>query len=299
MSARATPPVGGQALLHGVLMRGPSHLAIAVRRADHSIVVKVQPLPSWPRRFAAVPFVRGIAALVEAVTVGFPAFGWASAARGGARGRIRPSTVAAIAGAIVAFSVLPTLAHGPLAGRFGPVGATVADTVVQVALLVAYLAVVRRHAAAKRLFRYHGAEHKAVAAHEAGEPLDPMVAARYGRQHLRCGTTFVIDVLLIAMLFQLALVVLAPSGALLTIGRFAVLPVVAAVAYELLRAVASHPDVWWARLLAAPGLALQGLTTAEPDLDQLEVALAALAAAVTGSAAPALAARGVVAPSAA
>lgn len=282
--------------MHGVLMRGPSHLAIAVRREDDSIVVKVEPLASWPRRFASVPLIRGIVALIEAMAVGFPAFRWAAGARAstrpGGRGRVRWSTVAAIAGAVVVFSLLPALADGPLGARFGPIGATVGDTVVQVLLLVGCLAAVRRHPAVRRLFQNHGAEHKAVAAYEAGAPLDPVVAQGFGRQHLRCGTTFVIDVLLIAMLFQIALVVAGPSGIALGICRVLIVPAVASVAYELLRAVAASPGAWWATLLAAPGLALQGLTTAEPDLAQLEVALAALAAAVTGTAAPALADRG-------
>ncbi len=288
MTSRATPPVGGQALPNGVLMRGPAHLAIAVRRSDGSIVVKVQRLAGWPRRLAAVPLVRGLASLVEAVTAGLPAFRWAAAARG-ERSRPRASSVLAVVGALVAFSVLPAFSHRPVAARVGDVAATVGDTVVQVLLLVGYLAVVRRAPAARRLFQYHGAEHKAVAAHEAGEPLRPEAAVPYGRQHLRCGTTFVIDVLAIALVFQIGLALAAPSGTVLALGQVAVVPVVAAVAYELLRAVAAAPGARWARLVARPGLSLQGLTTAEPDLAQLEVALAALAAALTGTASGALA----------
>jgi uncharacterized protein YqhQ len=249
-------PVGGQAVCEGVMMRGDGRWAVAVRRADGGIDLRVEDVPAWCGKFERVPVVRGVAALVEAFAIGLRGLTW-SVERATA-GTDRPLT-------------LPSLAR------------TVA---LALGVLLTYLAAVGRRADVRRIFAYHGAEHRAVATYEAGAPLTPEAARAFGTRHLRCGTTFLLLVVVVALVVHA--VVGSPGWALLVTSRLLAVPLVAGLAYELLRAAAKHAGrSRVVRVAMAPGLALQALTTREPDDGQVEVALAALAAVLPAADVPA------------
>ena len=271
-------------------MRGPDRVAMAARRADGAIVVRVVPLPRWAERLASIPLLRGVGSLVESIRMGLDALRWsATIAEPQARattptGLTRVGEVAvtglAIAIAIVVFSAGPALVASGTVGVVGPLGRSAIEAILGLVLLVGYIVVVRHQSLVRRTFEYHGAEHKAVAAHEAGDPLVPAAAARRSTRHERCGTTFLLDVAVLSALVHIVTNTVWPSGIEMVLARLATIPVVAGLAYEVMRATARNAGTWWSRLLTVPGLALQALTTGEPDEHQLEVALVALEAAL-------------------
>jgi uncharacterized protein YqhQ len=289
------PNVGGMALVEGVMMRGPERWAAAVRRADQSIDVVSGTVPGWSRRAARWPLLRGIAALAEAMSVGVRVLLWAGAVHENDRRpetapaapdvrsiRIGPALVPALAIAIGLFFVLPAGAATLLAGQASSGAFNAVETVVRLVVLVAYLAAVRHIPSVRRVFSYHGAEHKTVAHFESvqrAEALSVDGARSCSTRHQRCGTTFLLVVVALSSLAHLA--VGKPSLPLLLASRAVLVPFVAAVAYELITYLARRPGGWRSAVLS-PGLALQALTTAEPADDQLEVAIVALTHALEG-----------------
>jgi uncharacterized protein YqhQ len=271
-------------------MRGPDRVAMAARRADGAIVVRVVALPGWADRVTAVPLLRGVGALVESIRMGLDALRW-SATIAEPRARAASPTAltkaaevlvtgVAIAIAVGVFSAGPALVASWTVGVVGPWGRSAVEAVLGLALLVGYILVVRHQSLVRRTFEYHGAEHKAVAAFEAGDPLVPAAAALRSTRHERCGTTFLLDVAVLSALVHIVTNTVWPTGVEMVLARLVTIPVVAGLAYEIMRATARNADTWWARLLTGPGLALQALTTGEPDERQLEVALVALDAAL-------------------
>lgn len=290
--APADPPrgltVGGQALIEGVLMRGPHRVARAVRHPDGHVVVESEPWSPRASGPATWPLARGVVALVDSLRIGLGALRW-SATVADTSGELAERRLATVLATAVAFSVAvlvfvvaPAVATQPLTERWGPSAGAGAESAIRLALLLAYLAAVRRNPHVRRVFAYHGAEHKAVAAYEAGAPLHPVAARPFGIRHARCGTTFLLDVAVLSAVVHTVTNVWWPHGVGVVASRLVVLPLVAALAYEVLRLAADHLDTSWGRALARPGLALQGLTTDEPDDDQVEVALVALVAALGG-----------------
>lgn len=278
--------VGGQALVEGVLMRGPDRVAMAARRPDGGIALRIEHIPSWSTRVGRVPLVRGVVALVESVHVGMSALRWSAAIAEPER-RTRRASVGSLLGALLAvvaafgvFTALPAVVASWTVPAVGAVGRTVVEGVLGVALLVAYVASVRRHPMVLRTFGYHGAEHKAVSAYEDDAPLVATAATRYSTRHERCGTTFMLDVAVLSAAMHTVTNVVWPDGPAMVAARLLAIPLVAGVAYELIRLATQHTDRTWGRLLTRPGMWLQGLTTAEPDLDQVEVAVVALRAAL-------------------
>jgi uncharacterized protein YqhQ len=269
--------VGGQAVFGGVMMRAGERWAVAVRTPDGDIAVHEGAVPSWGNRLRDVSFVRGLVAIAQALPLGGRALQW-SASHGLVKARRRRATVARLAGLIVALLFVPPLlaerllALGP-AGLDNPWVAGVLVNVLSVAVLAGYAAAVGRFQLLPTLFEYHGAEHKVVAAHEAGVELTPANAAGYSTRHARCGTSLLLSIAVVA----LAATILEP---VLSLPAWLSFPVVAAVATELQLQVATHLDRRWAQLLVRPGLAMQRLTTREPSPAQLEVAIAALQAVV-------------------
>lgn len=272
--------VGGQAVLDGVMMRAGDRWSLATRRPDGSIEVTTHRAPEWAGRFAAVPLVRGIAALAETVALGGRATVLASRRREGVD-HARPGEIVAVAIggalAVALFGVAPTaVAHQVTSGWTFHL----LEAVLRIGALVGYLALLGSSAAIDDVWRYHGAEHRVVNAHEAGERPSVRAASRYPTAHRRCGTTFLLLVAVLAVAVHAAIG--EPPTALLLASRLLALPLIAAVAYEVIR-VAGRPGApLVVRALTAPGLAFQRLTTREPSPAHLEVAVAALAAVVPG-----------------
>jgi uncharacterized protein YqhQ len=279
--------VGGQAVLEGVMMRTPSSWSVAVRRPDGAVscVSNAISSPASRRAWLRIPVVRGIVALVESLAIGFRALAIsasvASAEEGEdgeqtgeiTRGQMIFAFAMAIGFTVIVFKVSPALLTDLL-----PIHSTVAFVLVEgairVSLLIGYLALISLIPDLRRVFQYHAAEHKAINAYEDGAELTPERVQTYSKIHLRCGTAFLLWVMVIAI-FVFALVG-RPSLPLLIASRVLLLPVIAGLAYELIRFGGKHPRSRVVRTLLAPGLWLQSLTTREPTLDQVEVSINAL-----------------------
>ena len=285
MSRTPGATVGGQAVIEGVMMRAPSKWAVAVRRPDGVIEAVSHDLPrlSSRSRWARVPFVRGVLVLGESLSLGFRALTW-SAAKAGTeedgevkRYQIVLSMVIALAFFIAVFMVLPLAAARGMEHVWGKSAVlfNVFDGAVRVGLFVGYIWLIGRSKEIRRVFAYHGAEHKTIWAYEAGDPLTTEAIQRYSPRHPRCGTNFLMIVVLIALIAFTALG--RPAWPWLVTSRVLGIPVIAGIAYEVLKVGA---DRRWLRFLAAPGLWLQALTTRQPEDDQVEVAVTSLLAAL-------------------
>ncbi len=286
MSRSPGATVGGQAVLEGVMMRAPNKWAVAVRRPDGVIEAISHELPrlSSRSRWARVPFVRGVLVLGESLTLGFRALGWSAQKSGEEEGveikrrEIVLSMILALAFFIAIFMLVPLgVARGveALVGE-NSVVFNVVDGVVRVALFVGYIWLISFSKDIRRVFAYHGAEHKTIHAYEAGDPLMVEAIQRYSPRHPRCGTNFLLIVVLLALIIFTTLG--RPAWPWLITSRVLGIPVIAGLSYEVLKIGA---DRRWLRFLAAPGMWLQALTTREPGDDQVEVAVTSLLASLT------------------
>ncbi len=289
VNAVSAPPAtffyGGQAVVEGVLMRGRRHYAVAARRPDGSIVVlsdalrsRVYTSPVWSR-----PFLRGVAGLFEMVHLGMRALQWSVGVQLGEDAEIGPNTMRAAMAVSVVFGlalfigaplgVSALLHRAPVRSITG----VVIEGVVRGVILVGYLLLIGQVPSVRRLFHYHGAEHKAINCLESGAVVDVAHVRPASRLHPRCGTGFLVVVALVSI------IVFAPLGLLPTAVRIAcqvaLVPVVAAISYEMIRALARVRHTRLGRVALAPVLATQLLSTREPDDSQIEVAIAALDAA--------------------
>jgi uncharacterized protein YqhQ len=279
--------IGGQAVLEGVMMRGPRNWAVAVRKPDGEIAHVSRAIdPLMARHWALrLPIVRGVVALGESLAIGFRALSVSAnyAAVEEMEGDEEPAEIGrwalffsfavAIGFAVMLFKVSPALLADLLPIRSGGYFVMV-EGLIRVAIFVAYLSLLSMIPSLRRVFQYHAAEHKAINAYEAGESLTPEVTQRYSLIHPRCGTAFLLWVMVIGV-FVFALFG-RPSWYWLIISRIALLPVIAGIAYELIRFAGKHAENRMLMTLLAPGLWLQRLTTREPTLDQLEVSIRAL-----------------------
>ncbi len=296
-------PVGGQAVLEGVMMRGVSTWAVAVRKpsaeqlaaggadskegAKGEIEVVSEPLVSWTKRhrLLRLPIIRGVAALGESLKIGFKALGISANAQmpPGGEGEKQEIGGGAWAGTIVfallfavgLFFLLPAGLTNIFADKIpNSILFVVIEKLVRITIFLGYLVLISRMPDLQRVFQYHGAEHKTISCYEAGEELTPENAQRYSRFHPRCGTSFLLIVMIVAIF------VFAPLGKLdwhwLFISRIVGIPIVAGLAFELIKWFGKNRTKRWARILMWPGIQLQRLTTREPDLSQLAVAIAAL-----------------------
>jgi uncharacterized protein YqhQ len=280
-------PIGGQAVLEGVMMRGPSNWSLAVRKPDGDIAQVNKEINSMMarHRIFRLPVIRGIIALGESLAIGFRALAisanYAAQEEGDddevateiGRGAIIFAFVIAIGFALLLFKVTPALLTSWL-----PIETTglfvVVEGLIRVALFIAYLVLISFLPDLKRVFQYHAAEHKAINAYEAGDELEPERVQRYSLIHPRCGTAFLLWVMVIAI-FVFAFFG-QPVWYWLIASRILLLPVIAGIAYELIRFAGRHTGNRILMTLLAPGLWLQRLTTREPTLDQLEVSIRAL-----------------------
>ena len=286
--------VGGQAVIEGVMMRAPRSLAIAVRRANGEIVVKRQLVAPLSERypFVKLPIIRGAVALFQSLVIGIKALNFSANeamveeppegeknAQELSSWAMAGTMAVAFAFGIGLFFVLPLYATRLLT-QFALIGDTnlifnLVDGVIRVIVFLLYIWSISRMKDIRRVFQYHGAEHKSIFAHEAGETLTVENVRRYSRLHPRCGTSF----LLIVMLVSIAVFSLIPKlwpFYLKAGSRVVLLPLIAGISYEFLKWGAKHEANPLVRLLIAPGLALQRLTTGEPDDAQLEVAIRSL-----------------------
>jgi uncharacterized protein YqhQ len=280
-------PIGGQAVLEGVMMRGPSAWSVAVRKPDGEIAEVNRPISSFllKHRWARIPVVRGVFALGESLTIGFRALAisanYAAQEEGDdgevqtelSRGQLLFAFGIAIGFALLLFKVSPALITSWL-----PIESTgwfvVVEGLVRVTIFVLYLVIVGFLPDLRRVFEYHAAEHKAINAYEAGDPLEPEAVQRHSLIHVRCGTAFLLYVMVIAI-FVFAFVG-QPGWFWLIASRILLLPVIAGIAYEVIRFAGKHPHNPILRVILAPGLWLQRLTTRAPSLDQIEVSIRAL-----------------------
>jgi uncharacterized protein YqhQ len=306
LSAQRDAPVGGQAVLEGVMMRGVAHWAVAVRKptaeqlleTDRSpeeaalgeIEVSTFPLDSAMKRhrLLRLPIIRGVVALGGSMAIGFRALEVSANAQlppdeAEAEPEEIPKSlwvgtvVLAVALAIVLFFLIPvgltSLIKGELNSSFL---FWLVEGIVRTALFLGYMILLSRVRDLRRVFEYHGAEHKTISCFEAGLPLTPVNAQRFSRLHPRCGTSFLLVVMVVSI-FVFAPLGL-PAWYWLMLTRILGVPVIAGLSFELIKFAGRNRRRRWVRAVMWPGLKLQLLTTREPDLDQLAVAIASLEA---------------------
>ena len=296
-------PVGGQAVVEGVMVRGVSTWAVAVRMPSPEQVaagrrmagdeaargeIRVQsfPLVSVLRRHRWLrwPLIRGVVALGESLKLGLAALSISVNAqlpegeKEVSRGTWAGTVALALALAIGLFFLLPVAITGLFLEDLLPnaVAFVVVEKLIRIAIFLAYQWAVSQMKDLQRVFAYHGAEHKTISCYEAGVPLTPENAQRFSRLHPRCGTSFLLIVMIVAVF------VFAPLGTpawyWLLLSRVVGIPLVAGLAFEVIKWLGRNRTKRWARILMTPGMKLQLLTTREPDLGQLAVAIAALEA---------------------
>lgn len=298
-------PIGGQAVIEGVMMRSPQRVATAVRLPDGNVEVKSREYRSLSRRIPVLswPVVRGAVVLVESLRIGVEALAFSAEAAvkepalpkaAGAEGDVPPAPVPetkrryGTLGLGMGFTVLVSFVIGfgvffwlPLfltdrTGVKDPFLYNLIDGFIRLIFFLGYIVGIGFWGEMQRIFQYHGAEHKTIFTLESGLDLTPENASRQSRFHPRCGTSFLFLVVLVSF------VVFAFLGKPVTIGdrllRFALIPVIAGISFEIIRFAGAHPGNPWVRWISAPGLQLQRLTTREPSRDMLEVAIAALRA---------------------
>jgi uncharacterized protein YqhQ len=275
--------VGGQAVIEGVMMRGVDHWSLAVRRPDDSIGLHEFPLVSWMKRYPILktPVLRGVVALVESLVIGVRALTMSANESIGedepqlSRKELGGTLVIAFAFAIGLFFVAPLFLTGLFTHWIGDGYLFWAvEGCVRVGIFLAYLAIITRIKDLRRVFEYHGAEHMSIHALEHGEELTVANVEQYGTLHLRCGTSFLLIVMLVAI-FVFAFVG-RPAWYLLILSRVILIPLIAGVSYEIIKFAGRHETNAFVRAIMSPGLALQWMTTKKPDSAQVEVAIAAL-----------------------
>jgi uncharacterized protein YqhQ len=315
LNAQRDAPLGGQAVIEGVMMRGVSNWAVAVRkpaeREDELGEIEVTALPLESalkrHRLLRLPILRGVIALGGSMAIGFRALELAAnaqmppeerpaapaaemgAAEGDAAGESEAATdeipkalwigtiVVAVVFSIVLFFLVPVGLTSLIKHQLGSsVLFWTVEGTVRTTLFLGYMLVLSRVRDLRRVFEYHGAEHKTISCFEAGLPLTPANAQRFSRLHPRCGTSFLLIVMIVAI-FVFAPIGL-PAWYWLVATRILGVPVIAGISFELIKFAGRNRTRGWVRALMWPGLKLQLLTTREPDLDQLAVAIAALKA---------------------
>jgi uncharacterized protein YqhQ len=280
---------GGSAVIEGVMMRGRNRAAIAVRPdSAGEIVIKQEILSGlYSGPISRIPFLRGIPMLWDAMGLGTKALFFSAELMGrqedpnfrmSAGMGVMTGAISLLVGVLL-FMVVPSLGAGVVIPK-GNLLFNGVEGVMRLLVLTAYIVLVSQTAEIRRVFGYHGAEHKTINAHESGSPLTVEAVRAHSRLHPRCGTAFLLTVALISVL------VLAPFGKpplpIRIATRLVLLPLISAISYEVLRFTASRKDNPIIRLLIAPNLMMQRLTTREPDDKMIEVAIAALQAVMYG-----------------
>jgi uncharacterized protein YqhQ len=285
--AKRDAPVGGQAVLEGVMMRGVSVWAVAVRDPAGQIELTSEPLVPWARRHRLwrVPIVRGVVALGESMKIGFRALAISANAQldedeqgeeEEIGGWVWGLTIAlSLALAVGLFFVIPVGLTSLIKDQLGsPLLFWLVEGVLRTAIFIGYIVAISRLPDLRRVFEYHGAEHKTISCYEAEDELVPSRAKLYSRLHPRCGTSFLLIVMVLAI-FVFAPIGL-PAWYWLLASRILGIPLIAGLSYEVIKWAGKNRRKRWVRAVMWPGLMLQNLTTREPDEEQLAVAIAAL-----------------------
>ncbi len=279
------PVYGGQAVIEGVMMRGSNAYAVAVRTPDKSIEIKTENLGAlYKSKLTRTPFIRGLFILWDALVLGVQALTFSANIQA-------EEEEEKIEGATLVITLLTSLSIGIVfffllpAGigylterifRWSTLWSNITEGLVRLSLLIGYIWAIGFVPDIARVFGYHGAEHKTINAYEAGAPLTPSSVAEFSREHPRCGTAFLLTVVVFSILLFAALGSQTLGMRLLT--RVLLIPVLASLAYEYIRLSSRLMHFRWARALIAPNLWLQRLTTREPDASMLEVAIASFEA---------------------
>ncbi len=282
--AERLPAYGGQALIEGVLMRGSKALAAAFRAPDGKIVIETEALQGIYRSpIARIPFLRGLVLLWDALGLGFRYLTLSANIQGDESEKIEGPMQYVTLGVSLLFAIGLFFVAPAGVGHLGegllgltPWWSNVVEGLVRLALMVGYIWAIGRMPDIQRVFAYHGAEHKTINAYEAGAELTPENVARFSLQHPRCGTSFLLTLVVMSILLFAAL---GPMPAIWRyVSRIVLLPVLAGVAYEYIRWMANHLSSPLVKVLMRPNLALQNLTTRQPTLPMLEVSIAAFQA---------------------
>jgi uncharacterized protein YqhQ len=285
--AKRDAPVGGQAVLEGVMMRGVSVWAVAVRTPDGLVELSSEPLVPWAQRHRIwrLPIIRGVVALGESMKIGFKALAISANAQleddeegepEEIGGWVWGLTIAlSLALAVGLFFVIPVGLTSLIKDQLGsPLLFWLVEGVLRTTIFIGYIVAISRLPDLRRVFEYHGAEHKTISCYEAEDELIPSRAKLYSRLHPRCGTSFLLIVMVLAI-FVFAPIGL-PAWYWLLASRILGIPLIAGLSYEVIKWAGKNRRKRWVRAVMWPGLMLQNLTTREPDEEQLAVAIAAL-----------------------
>ncbi|MDY6029396.1 MAG: DUF1385 domain-containing protein [Acidaminococcaceae bacterium] len=284
-------PVGGQAVIEGVMMRGADKVAVAVRQPDGQIIVDVNPVSSIKDKYPILkkPLLRGVITLFESLYDGMKALAFSAQVSGEEEDQLTKSEmvltiVTSVALAVVLFIIIPTWSIRFLHSLTeDPLLLNLAEGVLRMVIFLVYIGAISSMKDIQRVFQYHGAEHKTIYAYEAGLPLDVEHIRPFSTLHPRCGTNFLMIVMMISMFVFTFLGW--PNLLERIASRIVLMPVIAGVSYEIIRWAGAHADNSVVRFAIMPGLLLQKLTTRQPDDTQIEVAVASLKAVLSESAA--------------
>ena len=284
--------IGGQAVIEGVMMRSPQWLATAVRKPSGEIVYKKTKISSNRGKLAKIPFVRGAVSLFDALVMGIKELTFsANQSEVEEEEQITQkeavmTTVVSLALGIGLFVVIPSLI-GSFVFSNNKLHSNLLEAVLRLVFFIFYIWIISFSKDVKRVYEYHGAEHKSIYAYENGLELTPENAKKFTTLHPRCGTSFLLIVMLISIIVFSCMDFILPVPKdmlqkiiIKVVLRVIMMPVIAGISYELQRYSSNHLDRCWVKLVAFPGLSLQRITTKEPDLDQLEVAIVAIKAAL-------------------
>lgn len=272
--------------MEGVMMRGANSWAVAVRTPEGDIEIETHTAPTWTERWVKVPLVRGIMSLAESMNLGFKALAWSANRQIPEEEQISSKAMGWTIGVALAFFMgifilLPALVANGVGNFFGLNGFWfhVSEGALRLGIFLGYLALIGLLPDIKRVFQYHGAEHKAIAAYENNVELSAEEAQKFSTAHVRCGTNFLLTVMVVTIVVYSF--VGRPGWLILIASRIVLIPLIAGLSYEVIRFAAKHMQWAWVRAFMKPGLLLQKLTTRQPSIDQVEVAVASLRAVLT------------------
>ena len=282
MDTKDRPTYGGQAVLEGVMIRGQRYFSVAVRRPNGTVALQCKPVnPLFTGRLRRYPFISGVIILIETLILGMRALNYSASvgmesegeelSKGAAAGMFGISLLFAVG----IFFLLPVLASRSMEGVLGSdVLSNLAEGVIRLALFLGYLLLIGRIPDIQRVFMYHGAEHMTVHAHENGDALEVEPVSKYPTAHPRCGTAF----LLVVMVVAVVVFIFVGRDPLwwLVASRVVLIPVIAGASYEVIRLGVRYSTNPFVRIITGPSLALQSLTTRQPEPDQIEIAVAAM-----------------------
>jgi uncharacterized protein YqhQ len=288
------PSIGGQAVLEGVMMRGPASWSVACRRPDETIAVEKHPLPTLADRhpFLKWPLFRGVLVLVESLQIGIKALMISANQALEDEEQLSEKQLGWTMGVSMllfsaVFIVIPVFGTrlieewiGELFEKRSPLLFNLIEVTIRLGMFVGYLLVIGQFKDIRRVFQYHGAEHKTIYAYENGDPLDPkLIDDKYPTLHVRCGTNFLFIVLFLTLVAHFLIDLLLPIALVpRVLVRLAAVPLLAGISYEAIKLASRNEESLFFRVSMLPGLLLQKITTKPPSLDQIEVAIAAMQA---------------------